>query len=384
MQKIRSLLEHLAKLDGNGNKVFVQNSIVKEFSLVKDRSVYYCDEFALRLSYSSTGSFSNTVLSLSKLQKFDHIPFLVVLVTARENKVYLANTTFLRKVSHSSQALTMYNIKGSFNGSDILKFYEDIKNSRDNIEELFAFHQEFDFNENLTRLVEATNNIVPSGSKFEITEKKEALIRDSVQRAESFCQSDSFRILKNELDERVNKYANEIMVASHIENVNIRGRLIEYLVTEEDDDLKASLVNEIKVEYSKLPKFSTANRLGDFSRNFDSVKTETDVKTKIVILNSNPKAYNIDKFLKFVSLEGTVFLFYFIGIDEKSIVNTLLISVYQTNLLKGTVQLMHWSGRNSRGVTQFMGKVINDLLVTPKQDINAELADEFLTALINR
>ncbi len=384
MHKIKSLLEHLAELDGNGNKAFVQDSVVKEFNLVKDRSVYYCDEFALRFSYSSSGSFSNTVLSLSKLQKFDHIPFLVVLVTARENKVFLANTTFLLKISHSSQALTMYNIKGSFNGSDILKLYEGIENSRDNIEELFAFHQEFDFNENLTRLVEATNNIVPSGSKFEITEKNEALIRDSVQRAELFCQSDNFGILRNELDVRVTKYANEIMVASHIENVNIRGRLIEYLVTEEDDDLKASLVNEIKEEYSKLPKFSSANRLGDYSRSFGSVKTETDVKTKIVILNSNPKAYNIDKFLEFMSLEGSVFLFYFIGIDEKSIVNTLLISVYQTNLLKGTVQLMHWSGRNSRGVTQFMGKVIDELLVTPKHDINTELADNFLTTLISR
>lgn len=384
MNSVQLLLAQLAKLDGTGNKAYVQNSIVTEFELVKDSSVFYCDEFAVRFSYSSKGSFSNTVLSLSKLQKFDNIPFLVILVTDNENKVFLANTTFLKKISHTSQALTMQNIRGSFNGSDILKTYEGIDNSRDNIAELFAFHQEIDFTENLTRLVEATNNIVPSGSKFELNKKREDLIRDSVQRAESFNQSNNFQVLKNELDQRVNKYSNEILVASHIENVNIRGRLIEYLITEEDDDLKASLVNEIKEEYSNLPKFSTANRLGDFSRSFDSVKTETDVKTKIVILNSNPKAYNIDKFLEFMSLEGSVFLFYFIGIDAKSIVNTLLISVYQTNLLKGTVQLMHWSGRNSRGVTQFMGKVINELLINPKHEIDTELADKFLTSLMNR
>jgi len=384
MNKVKLLLAHLAKLDGSGNKSFVQNSATKTFELVKDRSVFYCDEFAVRFSYSSSGSFSNTVLSLSKLQKFDQIPFLVILITATENRVYLANTTFLAKISHSSQTLTTYNIKGSFNGSDILKTYEGIDNSRDNIEALFAFHQEFSFNENLVRLVEATNNIVPSGSKFQVNELNEKVIRDSVQRASAFNLSRNFRTLENELNDRVKKYANEILIASHIENVNIRGRLIEYLITEEDDDLKASLVSEIKEEYSRLPKFSTANRLGDHTRSFDNVHTETDVKTKIVILNSNPKAYNIDKFLEFMSIDGSVFLFYFIGIDAKSIVNTLLISVFQTNLLKGTVQLMHWSGRNSRGVTQFMGNVIDDLLLDPKQDIDRKLANEFLTSLIKR
>src|SRR5690606_21110299 len=146
----------------------------------------------------------------------------------------------------------------------------------------------FSFLENLTRLVEATNNIAPTGKKFEVTDELQANILDSVERADSFNQSDVFTVLDQELKDRVNKYSKEIMIASHIENVNIRGRLIEYLITEDDDEIKHKLVREINEEYSKLPRFKTENMLGDYKRVFDEYNTETDVKTKVVILNSNP------------------------------------------------------------------------------------------------
>ena len=87
-----------------------------------------------------------TVLSLSHLQKYDNIPFLVVLASLNKpNQIFLANTTLLKKISHSSQDLAIDNIKGSFNGSDIIKSFNDIQNTPDNFETLFAIHESMDW-----------------------------------------------------------------------------------------------------------------------------------------------------------------------------------------------------------------------------------------------
>lgn len=381
MKTLNLFIEFIKSHDGIGNKAKLTGLAVNQFNLTKDRSAYYCNSFAVRFSQSSSGGFSNTVLSLSKLQKYDNIPFLVCLVTETENKLFIANTTFLTKVSHSSQTLTLYNIKGSFNGSDIIKEFEGVTNSRDNINKLYAIHAEIGFEGNLPRLVEATTNISPTGKRFEIGETEKENIERSVQRAIEFCSIPDFTILKNELDKKVKQYENEILIASHIENVNIRGRIIEYFIAGDDENLKAQLVSDITEEYNKLPAFKTENTLGDYVRVFDNHHTETDVKTKVVLLNSNPKAYNIDKFLEFHNRSNTVFLFYFIGIDAEKIFNNILISVFQKDLLKSTILLRHWAGRNSRGVTQFEGSTIQKLLEIPSTIIDEKIAKEFIQKL---
>jgi hypothetical protein len=381
MKTLNLFIDFIKSHDGIGNKAKLTGLAVNQFNLTKDRSAYYCNSFAVRFSQSSSGGFSNTVLSLSKLQKYDNIPFLVCLVTETENKLFIANTTFLTKVSHSSQTLTLYNIKGSFNGSDIIKEFEGVINSRDNINKLYAIHSEIGFEGNLPRLVEATTNISPTGKRFEIGETEKENIERSVQRAIEFCSIPDFTILKNELDNKVKQYENEILIASHIENVNIRGRIIEYFIAGDDENLKAQLVSDITEEYNKLPAFKTENTLGDYVRVFDNHHTETDVKTKVVLLNSNPKAYNIDKFLEFHNRSNTVFLFYFIGIDAEKIFNNILISVFQKDLLKSTILLRHWAGRNSRGVTQFEGSTIQKLLETPSTVIDEKIAKEFIHML---
>lgn len=381
MKTLNQFIEFIKNNDGIGNKAKLASLAVDKFVLTKDRSAYYCNSFAVRFSQSSSGGFSNTILSLSKLQKYDNLPFLVCLVTETENKLFLANTTFLTKISHSSQALTLYNIKGSFNGSDIIKEFEGVANNRDNIQKLFAVHSEIGFTGNLARLVEATTNISPTGKRFEIGETEKKNIELSIERAIEFCSLPEFEVLKTELDNKVKKYQNEILIASHIENVNIRGRIIEYFIAGDDESLKAQLVSDITEEYNKLPAFKTENTLGDYVRVFDNHHTETDIKTKIVLLNSNPKAYNIDKFLEFHNRGNTVFLFYFIGIDAEKIFNNILISVYQKDLLKSTILLRHWAGRNSRGVTQFEGTTIQKLLEKPSGEIDVNTAKEFIAKL---
>ncbi len=379
---LRNLLDMIKANDGINDKARLARIVADAFRLTKDRSVYYCGDFAVRFSSSGSRNFGNTVLSLSNLRKYDDRPFIVCLVTPGANYCLLANTTFLKKVSHSSQELRENNIRGSFNGSDIAREFEGISNTPKNISRLFDIHAEIGFEGNLARLVEATNNISPTGTKFLVSDSAAPVILAAPKRAEQFIESQDHAVLKAELDAQVNKFKSEILLAALIENVNVRGRIIEYLITGEDETLRQELVIALKAGDKGIPKFRTDNALGDYQRRFDAFDTETDVKTKIMILNSNPKAYNLDKVLEFLASERSVFMFYFVGITPGKIVDTVLVSMFQRKLLRATIVLRHWSGRNSRGVTQFEGKAINDLIISPELVIDDGEAVEFLKRVI--
>ena len=381
-KSLHSVLDLISRNDGINDKARLSELVSKDFSLIQDRSVYYCDDFAIRFSASQNKNFSNTVLSLSNLKKMDDRPFLVCLVTPTENHLFFFFFTFLKKISHISQELRENNIKRSFNGSDIMRSFEDIPNTKDNFERLFSIHQGIGFDGNLVRLVEATNNISPTGHKFTVGDRERLLIMDAPSRAEKFTLSPDAIELKKDLDDKVRKFSNEILLASLIENVNVRGRIIEYLIAGEDEKLRQELVSALNDRKRGLPPFKTENSLGDYTKVFDDYITETDVKTKIMILNSNPKAYNLDKVLEFLSSPRSVFMFYFVGVDPGKIVSTVLVSMFQTKLLGGTILLKHWAGRNSRGVSQFEGKIIDGLITHPETNIDGQKAREFLASVI--
>ena len=326
---LESLLELIHKNDGINDKDRLTKLICEEFRLIKDRSVFYRREYAIRFSSSVRPNFGNTVLSLSNLRKYDDRPFIVCLVTPDRNFCFIANTTFLKKISHSSHELRENNIRGSFNGSDIVREFEGIPNSIDNIRRLYDIHAEIGFEGNLARLVEATNNISPSGSKFTVGDGERRTILEAPDRAIRFVESSESHTLKSELDEKVEKFKNEILLAALIDNVNVRGRVIEYLIAGEDEALRESLISALKSDTPGLPQFRTDNTLGDYRRDFHLFDTETDVKTKIMILSSNPKAYNLDKMLEFLANSKSVLMFYFVGIDPGKIVNTVLVSMFQ-------------------------------------------------------
>jgi hypothetical protein len=316
------------------------------------------------------------------LQKYDDRPFIVCLVTPKYNYCLIANTTFLKKISHSSQTLRVNNIRGSFNGSDIIREFEGISNTPENISRLFDIHADIGFEGNLARLVEATNNISPSGIKYDVNNKTAPVILSAPKRALRFIASKDYSTLKEELDAKVDKFKTEILIAALIENGNVRGRIIEYLIAGEDEALRQQLVSALKSRDKDIPQFKTENALGDYQRQFESFDTETDVKTKIMIKNSNPKAYNLDKILEFLASDRTVFMFYFVGVDPGKIVNTVLVSMFQTKLLRFTILLKHWAGRNSRGVSQFEGRVINELIMNPESAIDEKAAVAFLQRVI--
>ena len=379
---LKSLLQLIHKHDGINDKARLAKLVSEELALTRDRSVYYCADYAIRFSSSAGQNFGNTVLSLSNLRKYDDRPFIVCLVTPSQNFCLIANTTFLKKISHSSQELRANNIRGSFNGSDIVKEFEGIANSIKNIARLYDIHAEIGFEGNLARLVEATNNISPSGTKFIVGDGERHNILDAPIRAIRFVASRDAAALKTELDNKVEKFKNEILLAALIENVNVRGRVIEYLIAGDDESLRQRLIAALKSGTHGLPLFKTDNTLGDYQRNFDAFDTETDVKTKIMILKSNPKAYNLDKMLEFLADDRSVFMFYFVGVDPGKIVNTVLVSMFQKKLLACTISLRHWSGRNSRGVTQFEGRAINDLIERCDSQIDEQKAQDFLARVI--
>jgi hypothetical protein len=381
-EPLKQVTEFISLYDGINDKSQLAEIVASKFALTQDRSVYYNGDFAIRYSSSQSSSFSNTVLSLSNLQKVDDRPVLACLVTPKINYLFLANSTLLKKISHSSQELRENNIRGSFNGSDIAREFEGISNSPDNFEQLFNIHSGIGFDGNLPRLVEATNNIAPTGKKFVANEEAQKAIFLAPERASEFIKSSDFIDLKRDLDDKVDRFKNEILLAALIENVNVRGRIIEYLIAGEDDRLRQELIDALRNRRNGLPQFKTENTLGDYTRNFEKFSTATDVKTKIMILDSNPKAYNLDKILDFLSTPRSVFMFYFVGVDPGKIANTVLVSMFQTRLLGATILLKHWAGRNSRGVSQFEGRAISSLILQPEANIDIPMAKTFLAKLL--
>ena len=117
--KIQKLVDFVNSNKDLVDKAVFKNKLQSEFNLKTDRTVYYCDDFAVRVSYSKTTTVSNTVLGLAKIKAYDNIPLFVIVVSPVGHKIVLANSTCVKKVSHSSHKLTLTKIIGSINFSDI-------------------------------------------------------------------------------------------------------------------------------------------------------------------------------------------------------------------------------------------------------------------------
>lgn len=379
---IEQLVNFISSKDGIIDKNQLALQVQSTFSLTKDKNVFYCDWFAVRFCQSKDDSskFSGVVLSLSRLQKFDALPFIVCLVTPVKNYLFMANSTFLNKISHSSQQLRIDNIRGSFLGSNIIRTYEGIVNSPENFELLYNSHENFTFEENLSRLVEATNNIAPTERRFVPTESQVEYIKESIDRAISFLNSKEYQMLNDDLNDRVRAVESEITIAAFIDNVNLRGRIIEYLITAEDD-LKATLMNCLHTR-QPLPEIFTADDLGDYEQEFEHYLTKTDIKTKVLFLSSNPKGYNIDKLLSFLSEEKSVYLVFIVAIDKDKTIQTRLCSLFNRQLLSSTRIMKHWAGRNSRGVTQYEGKKLEEIVEDFDTGIDYNASQDLLASFL--
>ncbi|MDO4719552.1 MAG: hypothetical protein Q4A78_02710 [Peptostreptococcaceae bacterium] len=381
---INGLVAYIQKLNGIGDKEKLSSMVKNEFNLTQDRKVFCSPDFAIRFSKSKSKRMSNTVLSLSALQKYDNKPFIVCVVAPDTNYMMLANSTFLKKISHSSQELRVDNIRGSFNGSDIMLDFDSMENEPDNFQSLFAYHVGLSFQDNLERLVESTNDIVGRNLRFPVSPTDKHNILSSVDRAERFLRSPEYTDLNNDLDSRVAEVQGEIAIAALIDNVNMRGRVIEYLITDDGSTLKDKIITALHSGFP-LPTFKTEDRLGDYSKIYPSYVTETDIKTKVLFLEGNPKAYNVDKLLAFLSTQRSVYMIYLLGIDENKNIVARLVSAFDDRLIGATNLQPHWAGKNSRGVAQFNGKVLVAILEQGNDSrINRNEAQTFLKRLIDK
>ena len=77
-------------------------------------------------------------------------------------------------------------------------------------------------------------------------------------------------------------------IAAFIDNVNIRGRIIEYLITSESEDQTRLMLLDALENEKTLPKFITPDKLGDYTRDFESFFTETDFPIISKIVNASP------------------------------------------------------------------------------------------------
>jgi len=337
-QDLLNIISRLSQLKAAShalNKADIERSFVQITGSEKLRSVFSCPDFAFRFSEANKGSFSNVVLSLSALRKYDDKPFVVCVIRPYIIDFLLSNTTFLKRISHSSHQLTSDNVRGSFLGHDIFSTYDDITNEPINFEQLFALHQAFTWDENLERLVAATNAIAARSTRFEVTPDRLATILEAPSRSlKALSNPDVIASIFKLLNEKIHSNSDALLAAAALDNVNIRGNTIEQIVT------------------GSLNK----HNLDDLTFEIPAGRITVDIKTKLLDRASAPKAYNIDKMLRLLATNGSVFEFFFIGIHaEDKIIKTALVSIFDPTILRATRIQTHWAGRNSRGVTQLTG-----------------------------
>jgi hypothetical protein len=362
--ELRGALEFIddyKRVHAAANKAELQKAYIERFRPRQERSVFVGKGYALRFSEARTVGFSNTVLSLSALQMHDARPFVVVVARSSGIDFLLSNSTFLKKISHSSHELRVGNIKGSFNGTDIMLEYEGTPNKPENFDLLFAQHSAFTWTENVERLVEATTAIVGRDNRFRPTIAQIGVVLAAPDRAAAALELPKFRAVEEELKGLVSQRRAEILEAARLDNVNLRGNAIEQILT--------GGIN--------------AHELGDFRRNLGDVRLVVDIKTKLLDRASAPKAYNVDKMLTFLSETGSVFCFLMVGVDTKAgTVGARLLPIFDNSLMDVTCVQHHWAGRTSRGVTQLSGHLGHALAADYVPVIDITRARRFLESLL--
>lgn len=341
----------------------IANAASSHFGLSCHRAIFAREDMAVRFSSAAGLSFYNTVCSLSALRPFDDRPFIVVVVRPNSTDYFLANTTLLKRVSHTSQHFRVDNVRGSFNGPDILREYSGLRNSPANFDQLFAMHQEFTWEENVTRLAEATGLIRGTGRRFTPSSSQRQAILAAPSLAAALTGRADYVAVQEELSGLVAAKTAAILRHAAIDNVNFRGNRIEQEVT--------GGVN--------------VHGLGDMVRPLcDGTMLHIEIKTKLLDRASAPKAYNVDKAIEALSDGHTAIAFCFVGVDlGTQTVCSSVVSIFDGTVLKATRVQFHWAGRNSRGVTQLTGDLTPLFRAGYRESVDLARAGVFLEQLLD-
>lgn len=384
---IQELIDCIHLNDGCNNKELLEKYISHKFNLLEQRSVFTCEDYSIRFSKAESKEFANVVISLSTLRKYDDKPFFVCVVTPRRNHLLLANSYMIDKASHSSQKLEANRIRGSILGSNILRHREGLDNIEANFTALFERHiRSGGFDGNIERIVANTHSIVGTKKALMFSDEDRNKILGAVNRSKTFWGSNEHKEIYADLKRRVENRRRLIRLASEIDNINVRGRLVEFIITgDSSDPLWLETMKALR-EHRTLPKFTTRDDLGDYSRDTASFHVKADIKSEMMNLSSNPKGYNVDKILDFLSEDKSVFCLFFVGIDEKEEgyrISIALCSMFDDVLLSSTRIQHHWAGKDTRGVAQFEGQGIRKILEKGPSKIDPHKALSFLQDLID-
>lgn len=337
MKEIIDRIIEFKQTNPSAVKQDVSNFLLQNFDVEQKRSVITSEAFTIRICEVNGKFFPNVVLSLKTLLNYDHLPFIVCAVTPETVFFRLANTSFLKKISHSSKNLTSNNICGSFLGTDIVTVYNSKENSPKNFLQLFSLHRKNNKQETLRKIIRETKHIQSKTSKFVVTPSSRKIILDAPNRFAKLLKSQEWSEVEEKYKLDVKNNGAEILKLANLENNKIRGREIEKLLTSKQIDHD---IGDIEVILS------------------DNTILIIDIKSRLKHLSSAPKAYNIDKFLELLTHDKQAFAFPFIAIDiENEVIETKLIQPFDPIVIESTKIRHHWAGRHMRGATQLTSKV---------------------------
>lgn len=320
-----------------GGKDELVAALIQRFTLIKQRALLVGDAFVVRVSQNSADTgFPNAVVAFKKIVKHDALPVIACLITPNRCDLYLANPTFLRKVSHTSHGLTDQKLVGSILGSDIAVAHEGTANTPENFAALWAVHQREDHSAHRARIIAATQAIAGARTLWSPSPPEVDRILTAPQLAHAISDEPDYVKLAARLDAVTQQKRDRILAAARDTNAKTRGDRIEKLVT-------GAAKNQ---------------GLGDLAVQVLTVTISVNVKSKRLDLSSAPKAYNVKKLLQDLALGNRLLAILFVGVDpNRDLVMTRLVSVFDRTLLAAARIDLRWSGRGTRGTIQFSGSL---------------------------
>lgn len=361
-----SLTSFIAAADNN--KQTVKNAVKDKFCLIKNGAFLTNNTFTICFSSTkAAGSCSNTVAAFKKIISYDEKPIFCCLTTPTTNNLYLINTSFINKVSHSSKNLSKTKYTGSINFSDILQTPMALSNKPCNFTELFNKHLTRNKQTVINHIIENTSNIEPSKDKIMFSLKEVKDILSYPEREREFLTSLGYK----------NLYS---IVKNRVKQINLEDKTSLTSILKEQEKVRGDGIEKL------YTKGITDHSFIDYEYKINTYNVGIDIKSIMLNKSSNPKGYDITKLLTHISSnKNNIYLILFLGCDEisKQISTFYLASIFN-DTLTGSIQTA-WSGRDSRGTIQFDGLKLKTGLLSPTYDILAidlELAKQKLTAFI--
>lgn len=372
IEEIKNFIEDFVKNNNKKTAKQIKEEIEKEFgkkfNIEKNRSLWIFSDFVIRFSsVENEKNGGNTICSFKKIIKYDYIPCICCVIRPQKVDFFLMNLSFVKKISHSSIRLIKDKIRGSINLPDILKIYQDIPNSFNNFNKLFFIHKNQNKNNNIERIIGNTENVVSNKIKFNPTDEEKIKIIKAIYLSKEISDSEQYKNIDYQLKEEIKYKKMSIIQCAKENNTKNRGDSIEKIITgtEIDHDI---------CDFEKT-----------FYYNLNEIHLGIGLKTRTLSgKNSSPCLYNIDKMLRYLSIDYNLFSLFMIRINiEEEKIDSVLISIFDQIILKKTMINPHWASKNSRGHAQLSHKNCQSIYNYDfKEKIDIDIAKEYIEKLL--